>query len=615
MGAQATVTLRIAATGLEILDKTGKQFGKVAEKAGLLRQSLGSTNGVLSTLKTVVSPVSSLLQGLGGGLKWLVTSPLRLLQGGFSLVSGAFMGLVNLVKAHPIITLLGGYLAVNFIKGFTRSLLESIRVQEQAYQRVKSAVISTGEVVYDYLAEQLPAWGVYEKRIVDVTAALQRKTLYGDEAQMEALGELITVLGDTEKALETLPLVLDVAARHGLGLASASRAIGLAMKGDIGLIGRYVPALRGLSDKEKTVENITRILRETYAGTAETLARTSSGALAQLSNAWSDVEESMGAVVQDALAPTARWLTENLYRINAWIVGVHEGRATWDKFAGTVVDWLSRIASKARGFLGGLINNIQGIGEKLWASIGGGVKSLLNHAVEAFTDSIPFFIDLGGQIAAALVNAWPAFVVAAKKVWEEVYPIVTAGLNKIQEFFTAVVIPFAQAGKEWGLALAENLITEFLRFLGRHPIAPIAMGALAGGAVGGVPGAVVGAVGGMAVGAGLAGSGLEALEDIKQERAEREAERERQRKALEGLSPETREAFRRSGKFDLVPPTIEEMAPSIFGSRETPPATTMSSRVSTSETDPTLGNVLQVLEEINRKMSDRNPGSYVIVGG
>lgn len=243
-------------------------------------------------------------------------------SGALGVAGGAFSRLTSTIRAHPIASILASYFAVTTIRSFSSAVMESAAAQEEALTKIQSAIISQGK-----------NWDDYKSKVLSVTSALQRKTTFADDKQLEALSELTTVLGDVNKAMEYLPIVLDVSARHGLDLVSSSRAIGLALKGDLGLIGRYVPALRGLTEEQKTQDNVLRILNQTYKGTAETLAQTSSGALRQAANAWDDVKEGIGFVLIDALAPFTREWTTFFEGLSSSLELLRSGKQTFKDFA------------------------------------------------------------------------------------------------------------------------------------------------------------------------------------------------------------------------------------------------------------------------------------------
>ena len=91
----------------------------------------------------------------------------------------------------------GGVLA---IKGFVNAAL----VQNKALATTRNSVENTGV-----------AWDSVKDKIMAATAALQKKTNFGDEEQLKALQIMIPILGDVDKAMAALPLVLDASAASG----------------------------------------------------------------------------------------------------------------------------------------------------------------------------------------------------------------------------------------------------------------------------------------------------------------------------------------------------------------------------------------------------------------
>jgi len=72
-----------------------------------------------------------------------------------------------------------------------------------------------------------------EKRIMDTTSALQRKTNFGDEQQIRALALMVPILGSVDKALEALPAVMDAASASGKSLETVSGTLTRALSGQV----------------------------------------------------------------------------------------------------------------------------------------------------------------------------------------------------------------------------------------------------------------------------------------------------------------------------------------------------------------------------------------------
>ena len=107
----------------------------------------------------------------------------------------------------------GGIVA---IKSLTGAAMEQVRAE-----RLLEAVITTAGESYE---------GQVEK-INKVTAALQAKTNFGDEAQLAVLSKLVPTLGSTELALKALPAVMDVASTTGEDLNAVAKRHGPILAG------------------------------------------------------------------------------------------------------------------------------------------------------------------------------------------------------------------------------------------------------------------------------------------------------------------------------------------------------------------------------------------------
>jgi len=186
--------------------------------------------------------------------------------------------------------------------------VEASNRQEQAVQRIRALIKAQGE---DY--ERLTP--IIEK----ATAALQKKTTYADEVQIEAMARMKAVGVDTLKMLKAWPLVLDVAAGTGMDLATAAMYVGRAMEGQPEMLARYVPAIRNLSKEQRDWTHVQEILIRQFRGVAEEMARTPAGKVQQLANAWGDFQEKLGDIIKIAIVPfLERFLKGITYLMDNW---------------------------------------------------------------------------------------------------------------------------------------------------------------------------------------------------------------------------------------------------------------------------------------------------------
>ena len=143
-----------------------------------------------------------------------------------------------------------------------------------------------------------------------VIGAQQNKTNFGDEAQREALMDLISVSGDYESAMAALPAVLDLAAGKGMDLSAASTLVARAISGEESALKRYGVEVEKGGDATAV---ITRIM-EKFGGQAEAAA----DPMVQLKNRVGDLQQEFGKALLPMLAQLATLLEGVTRRLIEW---------------------------------------------------------------------------------------------------------------------------------------------------------------------------------------------------------------------------------------------------------------------------------------------------------
>ena len=158
----------------------------------------------------------------------------------------------------------------------------------------------------------------YAKTAVDEFAnSIQATTRFSDEQARQALTDLMMYTNDFARAQMGAKLAMDMSVRIGQDLGSTSRLIGMAMSGNVEMLGRYIPQLRNLDSvlgsnatmAEKAAYAM-KILQEKFGGTAQADLNSYAGTVAQFKNAWSDLKEAIGNEFLPVLKVTFEWLTK-----------------------------------------------------------------------------------------------------------------------------------------------------------------------------------------------------------------------------------------------------------------------------------------------------------------
>lgn len=160
--------------------------------------------------------------------------------------------------------------------------------------------------------------------LVKYAGQLQKATTFGDEQIISSMGMLSTFqLND--KAIKALtPRLLDMTAAlekstgQQQDMEAVAIAVGKAMTLGVGSLTRYGVVISDtakaaflLADAEGKVNIITQELDKNFKGIAEEVALTTTGKMIQLTNALSDLQETMGGAIAEALRP---WI-DNIVQI------------------------------------------------------------------------------------------------------------------------------------------------------------------------------------------------------------------------------------------------------------------------------------------------------------
>ena len=174
--------------------------------------------------------------------------------------------------------------------------------------------LDTLAVVMDKAGE---SFGSMEEKIMATTAALQKKSNYGDEAQIRVLAQLVPMLGSTEDALAALPAVIEVAALTGKDLEATVGTMGPVLAGLTDKIGRTAFAF---DDSMGPMDRANQIMAE-IGGTAEAQMNP----FTQLTMAVGDLKEKFGDRLLPAIKPLLEAFTslfEKLQTVNPKILQI-----------------------------------------------------------------------------------------------------------------------------------------------------------------------------------------------------------------------------------------------------------------------------------------------------
>ena len=169
-------------------------------------------------------------------------------------------------------------------RGIINGLKESISLFQQQELAEKKLEIALG--------------GTSEALLSQATA-LQKSTMFGDEAIIEAQA-LIAAFVDEEEAIAAATVAtLDLAAAKGMDLVTAADLVSKTLGSSTNALSRYGIQVEGAVGSTERLDSLTGNLAKVFGGQATEQTKTLAGSMEQMNNAIGDMKEKIG----EALAP------------------------------------------------------------------------------------------------------------------------------------------------------------------------------------------------------------------------------------------------------------------------------------------------------------------------
>lgn len=199
-------------------------------------------------------------------------------------------------------------LATGIIYGASKALSSFVDEAAEAEQIEKHLQFALDTAGY--------SWTSAKSAVDQFASSIMETTRYSDEQARQALTDMMMYTNEYAKAETGAKLAMDMSTRTGQDLTTATRLIGMAMTGNVEMLGRYLPQLRNLdsvlgadaSMAEKAAYAL-KTLQDKFGGTAAADLNTYSGKVAQFKNQWSELKEEWGTHLLPILGTVLERLT------------------------------------------------------------------------------------------------------------------------------------------------------------------------------------------------------------------------------------------------------------------------------------------------------------------
>ena len=289
--------------------------------------------------------------------------------------------------------------AVLAIKAVGQAMAASIKAageQEAAFANLEARIGTDAANAFSKFATQL-----------------QKTTAIGDEASIAAAA-VASSFGLTGVELQkAVAAASDMAAVYGTDLKSAIRLVGQGLSGQVSMLGRYVPALKGAKFEALGFDGVLKELNNSFGGAALAAADTYLGSVKGLQGAYGDLQEQVGGGFTPVLKELNNIITTQIFNINEseegwkeWRDAVKDAALMTIDVAQVVLDVGKRVVALATVFskAGSLIGRTWAI---MAAGLAQGVLLAFSNIVTGLSKLIPGmaeFAEKMEQEAAAAVD-------------------------------------------------------------------------------------------------------------------------------------------------------------------------------------------------------------------
>ena len=212
--------------------------------------------------------------------------------------------------------------ARGLISGFS-SIIRLAGIQEQAEKKLEVAL------------------GKTSKSLLNQATALQKMTVFGDEAIIGVQASIGAFIKNEDQIKKATKATLDMAVAMGMDLKSAGDLVAKTLGSSTNAMSRYGIEVTGAVGSTERLESLTENVANLFGGQASAQAETLTGKLDQAKNSIGDAGEALGELLAptvihaaEAVAFLSNKLTDGAKFIGQLIGGEKTAIDTTNEFAG-----------------------------------------------------------------------------------------------------------------------------------------------------------------------------------------------------------------------------------------------------------------------------------------
>lgn len=208
--------------------------------------------------------------------------------------------------------------SVGAVLNFSKACLSANQTQIEAEARLGATMRNTIKATKEEI-----------QSVKDLASELQSVGIVGDEVQLAGMQELATYVENAESLKTMLPVLDDmIAQQYGYNATTDSAVtistmLGKVLQGQTSALSRYGYSFDEAQEKllkygteEERVATLAQVVSESVGGVNKALADTPTGKMKQLSNDFGDLQETLGNMISNIIAPAVKWLDVIVVKLN-----------------------------------------------------------------------------------------------------------------------------------------------------------------------------------------------------------------------------------------------------------------------------------------------------------
>ena len=368
--------------------------------------------------------------------------------------------------------------SVGAVLNFSKACLSANQTQIEAEARLGATMRNTIKATKEEI-----------QSVKELASELQGVGIVGDEVQLAGMQELATYVENAESLKTMLPVLDDmIAQQYGYNATTDSAVtistmLGKVLQGQTSALSRYGYSFDEAQEKllkygteEERVATLAQVVSESVGGVNKALADTPTGKMKQLSNDFGDLQETLGNMISNIIAPVVKWLDVIVVKLNTVFSSLNQNIKGFfgisDKDVGSfsgAVDEVTESIEETEKATKKLEKNLAGIDKLNVLNQNNEEKSddtataLPTISSKVNTEPVEASVNILTEVFEKLKQKLQPVIDAVKRLKEALEPLKKFTFKALEDFYTDFLRPIGDWVLGKGLPKFIDIITDLVK--------------------------------------------------------------------------------------------------------------------------------------------------------